>query len=218
MSLSTAEQTLEDIDHRFGLISGLPVVDRDFKCIRVISTKPLMGYVIHELIADGYLLISTLFYHWDLRPHKPKLKSLLFAIYVGSQQLRWKNDGPLFISCQDTRILFLIQNIHKIGWWFSYLKLCFFHWTGMVTRTDISQTLEALDAAWSRTILISQTAMYINKQNVDVWLNVIDRENFVYSCIFCNEKHQHAFWSTWTEYWKWTMVIKLKVKSLLPEC
>lgn len=34
---ATPAQTLEDIDHHFELVSGLPVVDGDLRCIGVIS-------------------------------------------------------------------------------------------------------------------------------------------------------------------------------------
>lgn len=33
------EQTLEEIDHHFSVISGVPVIDSDHKCIGVLSKK-----------------------------------------------------------------------------------------------------------------------------------------------------------------------------------
>jgi len=33
------EQALEEIDHHFSVISGLPVIDSDHKCIGVLSKK-----------------------------------------------------------------------------------------------------------------------------------------------------------------------------------
>lgn len=34
-----ADQTLEEIDHHFEYVSGLPVVDEELRCIGVISKK-----------------------------------------------------------------------------------------------------------------------------------------------------------------------------------
>ncbi|XP_038979475.1 uncharacterized protein LOC103717734 [Phoenix dactylifera] len=36
---ATADQTLEEIDHHFQVVSGLPVIDAELKCIGVISKK-----------------------------------------------------------------------------------------------------------------------------------------------------------------------------------
>nr|XP_010911090.1 uncharacterized protein LOC105037085 [Elaeis guineensis] len=36
---ATADQTLEEIEHHFQVVSGLPVIDADLKCIGVISKK-----------------------------------------------------------------------------------------------------------------------------------------------------------------------------------
>lgn len=39
VQVARVEQRLEEIDHHFKVISGLPVVDADGKCIGVISKK-----------------------------------------------------------------------------------------------------------------------------------------------------------------------------------
>eukprot|EP00262_Sarcandra_glabra_P003895 TRINITY_DN1474_c0_g1_i1.p1 TRINITY_DN1474_c0_g1~~TRINITY_DN1474_c0_g1_i1.p1 ORF type:complete len:163 (-),score=24.53 TRINITY_DN1474_c0_g1_i1:368-856(-) len=36
---ATADQTLEEIDHHFEYVSGLPVIDEEFRCIGVLSKK-----------------------------------------------------------------------------------------------------------------------------------------------------------------------------------
>lgn len=36
---ATVEQTLEEIDHHFEFVSGLPVVDGELRCVGVISKK-----------------------------------------------------------------------------------------------------------------------------------------------------------------------------------
>jgi len=36
---ATADQTLEEIDHHFEFVSGLPVVDGELRCIGVVSKK-----------------------------------------------------------------------------------------------------------------------------------------------------------------------------------
>lgn len=39
MHIATPEQSLEDVDHHFSVISGLPVVDDAFRCLGVLSKK-----------------------------------------------------------------------------------------------------------------------------------------------------------------------------------
>ncbi|XP_038974354.1 uncharacterized protein LOC103723298 isoform X1 [Phoenix dactylifera] len=113
---ATADQTLEEIDHHFEVVSGLPVIDAELKCIGVVSKQD------RAKASHGFLWFSICM-------SKSKVGEVM-----SSPAITLSPDKTVL----DAAALMLKMKIHRIP----ILNEKQQQVVGMVTRTDIFQALE----------------------------------------------------------------------------
>ncbi|KAF9606747.1 hypothetical protein IFM89_028123 [Coptis chinensis] len=112
---ATVEQTLEEIDHHFEIVSGLPVIDDDFVCIGVVSKKDMRSATNGLKAKVGEVMSSPAI---TLFPNKTVLDAAVLMLKEKFHRIPIVNEGGQVVG--ESMV------------------------NGMVTRTDIFKALEGL--------------------------------------------------------------------------
>ncbi|KAF8402048.1 hypothetical protein HHK36_013000 [Tetracentron sinense] len=126
---ATVDQTLEEIDHYFEIVSGLPVIDEQFRCIGVVSKKDKQRASDGLMSKVGKIMSSPAI---TLSPDKTVLGKAV-------PMLMRLNENMVLYTTADAAAVMLKQKIHRIPVVNEEGQV-----VGIVTRSDIFKALEGL--------------------------------------------------------------------------
>ncbi|XP_029123552.1 uncharacterized protein [Elaeis guineensis] len=132
LRVAMADQMLEEIDHHFELVSGLPVVDSELRCVGMVSKND------RARASNGKLLPVSFQKH--LISFEFKLMRSLLKTKVGEVMSSPAITLSPRKTVKDAAALMLRMKIHRIPILNEEGQVI-----GMVTRSDVFQALEAVE-------------------------------------------------------------------------